>query len=356
MKLGKSIGILVIAMSMVGCGVSQVESEQMTVESSEQTVVFTDSAGRSVEVPKEISKIAVTGSLGQMTLLSLAPDLLVGLAGPWDAMSAPYVPTHYQALPVLGQFYGTKGDVNLESLIVANPQVVIDIGETSEHIGDEMDTLQTRTGIPFVHITSGLEETSEMYRTLGALLGREEKAEALAVYCEEVLEETEQLMTSVGEDRATLVYCLGDKGTHVIAKGSYHAEILDRMADNLAVVDNPTGKGTGNEVDMEQLLNWNPEHILFAPNSVYSTVANDPKWRNLDAISEGKYYEVPQAPFNWLGMPPSVQRYLGLSWLAHTLYPEHVEGDLQTKVTTYFKLFYDYDLTQEGYDALFSKG
>ena len=122
--------------------------------------------------------------------------------------------------------------------------------------------------------------------------------------------------------------------------------------NNLAVVDSPSSKGTGNEVDMEQLMLWNPDVILFAPDSVYASVGDDPLWQSLTAIQNGSYYEAPMGPYNWMGFPPSVQRYLGMLWMAKLLYPDAADYDLQAEVTEYFDLFYHCALTGEQYEAL----
>ena len=57
-------------------------------------------------------------------------------------------------------------------------------------------------------------------------------------------------------------------------------------------------------------------------------------------------------PYNWMGFPPSVQRYLGMLWLAKTLYPEAADYDLQAEITRYFELFYHCTLTDAQYQAL----
>ena len=178
----------------------------------------------------------------------------------------------------------------------------------------------------------------------------EEAAETLAAYCDE----TYAMVKDVAEhvEKANLLYITGDAGLNVIAQGSYHAEIIDLLSNNLAVVDSPSSKGTGNEVDMEQLMLWNPDVILFAPDSVYASVGDDPLWRSLTAIQNGSYYEAPMGPYNWMGFPPSVQRYLGMLWMAKLLYPDAADYDLQAEVTEYFDLFYHCALTGEQYEAL----
>ena len=45
---------------------------------------------------------------------------------------------------------------------------------------------------------------------------------------------------------------------------SFHAEIIDQVADNVAVVKDVSSEGTGNPVDMEQIALWDPDVIIFA--------------------------------------------------------------------------------------------
>ena len=191
--------------------------------------------------------------------------------------------------------------------------------------------------------------TGDAYRKLGELLNMADEAAALADYCDSVFARTNEIAGSV--EKARLLCCLGDRGINVIAQGSYHAEIIDLLSDNLAVVDSPSSKGSGNEVDMEQILAWNPDVILFAPGSIYATVGEDPTWQSVNAIRDGRYYEVPFGPYNWMGFPPSVQRYLGMMWMAELLYPETAGYDLYTEVANYFRLFYHCDITEDQYHA-----
>ena len=325
-------------------------TEPEPTEDPNATVQFTDSTGRTVEVPKNIERIAISGPLAQIVLFALAPDKLVGIANAWDESAAAYFDEKYYNLPQLGQLYGGKGEMNLESLLASGAQVVIDVGEPKATIVENLDALQEQTGIPFVHVTATTATTGDAYRKLGELLNMADEAAALADYCDGVFAKTNEIAGSV--EKVRLLYCLGDRGNNVIAQGSYHAEIIDLLADNLAVVDSPSSKGTGNEVDMEQILAWNPDVILFAPGSIYASVGTEAAWQSITAIRDGRYYEVPFGPYNWIGFPPSVQRYLGMMWMAQLLYPETVQYDLYAEVANYFRMFYHCDITEEQYHAL----
>ena len=339
---------LVMTLSLAACGAQSAPTEDENT--APETRVFTDSVGREVTVPAQIDQVAVSGPMAQIVLFALCPDKLVGISNAWDESAAQYLDTEYYNLPLLGQLYGGKGELNLETLLESGAQVVIDVGEAKGSIVEDLDALQEQTTIPFVHIDAALATMDETYTLLGDLLGMPDEAKALADYCRSTYDRALTIADSV--EKANLLYITGDAGLNVIAQGAYHAEVIDLLSNNLAVVDEPSSKGTGNEVDMEQILNWNPDVILFAPDSIYDTVAGDAAWQGVTAIQNGAYYEVPMGPYNWMGFPPSVQRLLGMLWMAKVLYPAAADFDLYTEAAQYFKLFYHCDLTREQYDAL----
>ena len=343
---------LVMSLSLFACGAQPETNNGDSQNTGDEaaTRVFTDSCGREVTVPVNVEKVAVSGPLAQIVVFAMAPDKLVGIANAWDESAAQFLDTKYYDLPLLGQLYGGKGEMNLETLLAAAPDVVIDVGEPKGSIVEDMDALQEQTGIPFVHIDAYLASMDNTYAMLGDLLAMPNEAQGRADYCRYAYDRAVEIANSV--EKANLLYITGDEGLNVIAKGSYHAEAIDLLANNLAVVEEPSSKGTGNEVDMEQILNWNPDVILFAPGSIYDSVGSNENWQTVTAIKNGTYYEVPMGPYNWMGFPPSVQRLLGMTWMAKILYPDAADYDLYTEVSTYFQLFYHCELTQTQYDAL----
>lgn len=349
MKAKKLLALLlavVMVPGLMACGTKKKEADDPNA-----TRIFTDSTGREVEVPVQIDKVALSGPMAQIVLFALCPDKLVGVSNAWSTEAEQYLDEKYFTMPEIGQLYGGKGELNLETLLQSGAQVVIDVGEPKGSIKEDMDSLQQQTGIPFLHITADTESYPAAYRMLGDLLNMKDEAQTLAAYCEKIYDRTVSIAGSV--EKANVLYVTGDAGQNVIASGSYHAEILDLLTNNPAVVDDPSSKGTGNEVSMEQILTWNPDVVVFAPESIYATVQDDAAWQSVTAIKNGAYYEVPFGPYNWMGFPPSVQRYLGMMWLSKVLYPDATaQYDLFDDVHEYYELFYHCDLTRAQYDAL----
>lgn len=338
---------LILSLLLCACG-------QSGAAPTGQTREFTDSTGRTVTLPASITRIAISGPLSQIYILPLAGDLLVGVSTAYAEDAQSYLPAYIYEKAEIGQLYGGKGEMDLEALLSAAPEVVIDIGEPKKTTAEDLTALTEQTGIPFIHIDATVATAPEAYRILGKLLGREEKAEELAVWCENTYAMIAAMMERVDADgaRKSLLYCLGDKGVNVIARGSFHGETIHFMSENLAVVEDVVSSGAGNEVDLEQILLWDPDVIIFAPDSCYEAIASSEQWQSAGAVARGEYYKTPSGPYGWLSSPPAVQRYLGMLWLGELLYPGYAEYDLQEKVTEYYKLFYGCDLTEDMYREL----
>ncbi len=354
----------VMMFGLVACGTAGQTPDENPPKSSETvqpsgdpeepgTVVYTDSLGREVEVPAKITRIVPSAPLGQMYLYALCPELFVGTADEWNEEFQAFMAESYPNLPVVGQLYGGKGELNLETLAMTAPQVIIDVGEAKKGTVDELDGLQEQLNIPCVHISADMKTAGEAFRELGRFLGMEERAEVLAQYCENAYAEITGLMETVGEEnKPSILYCPGADGLNVIGKGSYHAEVIDMIGNNAAVLENPSSKGIGDSVDSEQVALWDPEVIFFSPEVNLEEVVADPAWGQLRAIRSGNYHKAPEGPYNWMGFPPSVNRYLGMYWMASILYPNQVEFDLYDKVSEYYDLFYHVEMTPEYFDEL----
>jgi iron complex transport system substrate-binding protein len=149
------------------------------------TVSFTDSAGRTVELSEKITKVAPSGVVATMILATLCPDYLVSIGGAPTEKQAAYLPKRLSSLPVTGQLYGSKSTINLEELINAGPQLIVDLGDKKEGIADDMDALQKQTEIATIFLEADLDSAAEAYRSLGKILGLEQRAEAIAAFIDE---------------------------------------------------------------------------------------------------------------------------------------------------------------------------
>lgn len=350
-----------VLLGLVGCGSNSTQSSsagssQATRASSaaaSETVSFTDSAGRTVELPADIERVAVTGPISQMAMLTLAPEKMVGLSNKLSDAEKKYVGSEYADLKVFGQIYGGKGDFNKEAVANADPQVVIDIGEAKKTIVEDLDGIQQAIGIPCIHIEASFDSYDKAYKELGELLGVQNRANELADYCAKSYKETSDVLAAIPEsDRVKVAYLLGDAGLNVMAKGSFQATVIDLVAENVAVLNQPGGSGLGSEASFEQIALWDPEMIVFAPGSIYETAGSDATWQTLTAIADGNYFAVPGEPYNWISSPPGVNQVLGYQWFARLCYPSKFADGIADVAKDYYKTFYGYDLTDAECETL----
>lgn len=350
-----------MAFAVTGCS-SGGGSDEGSQQSSEQTDAtsqasdtreFTDSAGRTVEVPAVIDRIAPSGHTANQVLLTMAPDKMVGLSQELSEDQQKYLGVDTSDLPVFGAIFGAKGDLNKEAIAAADPQVIIDTGVLDDDVASGLDQLQEELGIPCVFIETNMDDYGASYEKLGELLGMEERGNELSEYCQNAYDEVVDVMSTISDDeRANVLYLMGEDGTNVIAKGTQQAEVVDLVADNLAVMDNPSNTGMGSETSLEQIALWNPDIIVFASGSIYDTVADDPAWDGIAAIENGTYYEAPGTPYNWLNSPPTVNQVMGMQWLPRLLYPDKFDDSIADVTKSYYSTFYGYDLSDEELDEL----
>lgn len=317
---------------------------------------ITDDAGREVTIPGvgALQKIYYTGTPGQIFCFTLAPELAAGTTMEFSDAELAYLPEGTGDLPYLGTLSGGK-ELNPEAIMAEGVQVIFSVttGKPGDSDASSADDLQSQTGIPVVVLDGTLDATPTTYRTLGALLGKEDQAEKLASYCETALDNVDAAVATVPEDqRVRLYYAEGSEGLQTEPKGSTHSLAFDRAgADNVAQdVEAQKGKGMS-PVSLEQVLAWNPQVIVAWDDVVRGgadeLIRTDANWSTIDAVKDGKVYTMPNVPFSWCDRPPAVNRILGIQWIANTLYPEAYDVDMVEVTKEFYSLFYHANVTDE---------
>jgi len=317
---------------------------------SEDMVTFVDSAGRSVSIPKDITRVAPSGAVATMFLSTIAPEYMVSIASTPSSFQYKYLPANLIELPTTGQMYGSRSTINLEALLTAKPQLIIDLGDKKENIGDDMDGLQKQCGIPVIFIEANLPNMAQAYRSLGSVLsGKAERGEEIASFIDETISMANANASKIPEsERIRVAYTSGTSGLDTNAAGSTQAQVIDIVgAINAIVVEDVSDRGGGNTINLEQMKNFDPDVILFTTGSVYETAADDPAWSLLTAINRGRYYEIPGMPYNWMSNPPSINMILGIWWLGNLLYPDVYDYNMTAAAQRCFKIFWGYDLTDD---------
>lgn len=242
----------------------------------DSSVTITDALGRDVIIPSEINSIACSSGGACTRLISYmdAADLLCGIESGEESSETnrAYVLAnpHFANLPIISS---KSGGANLEAIMLLNPQVIFMTGSAVTNESGEAvspaDTLQMKTGIPVIGLTSGSfqneDNRTKMYsslRVIGKALSKEERAEELISYIEETIEDLIKRTQGISESERKTAFIggLSHSGAHGMM--STQSEYLPFMWCNIKNIAEGTGIQNA-DLSKEALLYANPDYIFI---------------------------------------------------------------------------------------------
>ncbi len=316
----------------------------------------TDSAGRNVEVPDTISRVFAAGPPASILLYVLAPQDMIGWVRAPRAAEKTFLLPSVRDLPELGRLTGRGDTLNLERLLAAEPDVIIDFGTINDTYRSLADRVQAQTGIPYLLIDGRFQNAPAALRLLADILGVRERGEKLAQAAEAIFAQVDKVLAEVPQDKRPRVYLArGGAGLESGSRGSINTEIIER-AGAINVVEGLRQKGGIVTVSPEQLIAWAPDTIITLDPAFRRAVAQKPEWAPVPAVRDGRVFLSPGTPYGFIDAPPSLNRLIGLTWLLHTLYPDKAPGKLRDQVRAFYHLFYQIEPGEADLDRLLDSG
>ena len=321
-----------------------------SAEATPETRIVTDVWNREVEIPYEVKSIVCLGSMGPRFAAYLdVVDMMVGAEdSDIEKMSVryDYSPVYHEQLkelPSVGAG-GGSGDNNgyAEAIIQAQPDVII-----AGFNEDAADELQAQTGIPVVSVryrTQGFidEGFHRAMRVFAETVGAQERCEEVLAYVDACKADLNDRTKDIPDSDKLRAYtgAVTFNGRHGFAFTYVNFPaftavnalnvadvLLEERTGEAAAEAAASGKAyignDGFEVDLEQIIAWDPDIIFLDPGNmdlVNDEYANNPGFfDSLRAIQEGQVYTMPST--NAAG--PNVTYLLINAYYAGlTLYPE----------------------------------
>jgi iron complex transport system substrate-binding protein len=312
-----------------------------------------DGAGREIAIPAKVERVFPAGPPAAITLYTLAPDLLLGWPRANRADERELLLPGIGDRPEIGRITGRGNSANLEAVLELKPDLIVDAGSTGRTYVELAGRVQDQTGIPYALLDGRFAQIPASYRILGRLTGRDERAERLARWCEEAMATiTGRIATIPEEKRPSVYYARGPRGLETGLGGSINVETLSFLGARNVAAATP-GSGLAN-VSLEQVLAWNPEVIVTIDLGFAESVRSDPGWADIRAVREGRVHLSPKLPFGWVDFPPSVNRMIGLWWLAKLLYPAQFPEDIRALAREFHTLFYQVTPSEAQLDRILS--
>lgn len=310
-----------------------------------------DATGRRVELPARVARIYAAGPPAGILVFAIAPDKLIGWTSAWREAERPFIAKKYADLPTLGRLTGRGNTANVEVVLQAKPDVIIDYGVVNPTLASLAVRVQSQTRIPYVLLDGDFDRMSEAILQVGAIAGEETRAAEWARYAEQTVSEIDRRVAQIPEARRPRVYYgRGPQGLVTGLAGSINTESIEQVkAINVAA---ELGRGGLAQVSIEQVLRWNPDVVLTIDPNFYALARNHPLWRELPAVKAGRLYLSPYLPLGWIDFPPSLNRLIGLRWLARILYPDTFPEDLRPIVRDFYTRCYHQSPSEAQLDSL----
>ena len=311
-KFSKTISLIAaVLLTLSGCGQTSAPATSSAVSAprgevatagQQATRTVTDLMGRQVELPQEIDSVICTGS-GALRLVCYAQgaDLVTGvedtdkkrqIARPYNYVYSP----QFQDLPSIGKGGGRGYTAYEEEIISLQPDVIL-----TAYTSDALEELAAKTGIPVVSIgyQSNLFDpsVSQALTLVGQVLGREERCAQLVEAMEEIKQDLAERTKDIPQEEKPSAYAgaVTYSGGHGFG-GTYSNFGPFTAIGAVNVADGIRQEG-GFEVDLEQILAWDPDVIFLDPANmslVQDEYAKNPAYfRSLRAVQEGKVYALP---------------------------------------------------------------
>jgi iron complex transport system substrate-binding protein len=302
-----------------------------------RAATVTDDAGRSVAIPDRVHHVFPAGLPAAILLYTLAPERLLGWPGANGPEICAYLIPEICSKPSLGRLTSRDNNVDLGSLTVRKPDLILDVGSTGPRFAALADSVQKQTGIPYALLDGRVLSLSTSYEKLGRLIGREIDGADFADYCNQTLGVVTNSIAFVTADkRPKIYYARGANGLTTGLGGASQMESIELLARNAAGSSN----GGLADVTVEQVRRWEPDVILATDPDFAARVRDDSTWAPVKAVHDRRVHLMPRFPFGWVDAPPSANRLLGLWWLGKLFYPDYFKDDIRELTRDFYKKFY----------------
>lgn len=324
-------------------------SETPAAETGDGKIVITDQLGKTIEFDEPPQRLATTIMPFPYIFHAVMGDndYMVG-CNPSSMVAYKDSALRYMYTKMAEadtSWVDTSFVVNIEELLKLQPDVVFQWNYMTEEI-EKMEA----AGIKVIALQYGSVEDLETWiRIIAALYQKEERGEEIITYFHQCVDEVTQTLADGGitaEDYPTVVHLSDDMTVAGQGFTNYWMEQSGAV--------NPAADLTGEalNVDMEQMMLWNPDLIYIGnfteiqPSDLLENRLEGEDWSLIKAVQEGQVYKIPIGGYRW--DPPGVETPLMIKWAASHQYPElFADMDMKAEVSEFYQEVYNFTLTDE---------
>ena len=307
-------------------------------------VTITDVTGRVVTLERPASRILGTHNPSLNTAIVLGGgDKYIGGFGNKKMADKLYdfVMDDYDGIVEIG-----KGkNVNLETVVTLGKN---NVAILPERFKDQVEQFEN-IGVPAVVALPNSESFDTIKNSLtivGKVLGVEDRAKQINAFIDKNISETKAAAAKV-KNKPSVMFLGSSSPVSVATSSMIQTDIID-MAGGTNAVKGVEVKGAFADVNIEQIIAWNPD-IIWVPKYASYTVESllsDPKWGSIKAIKDKAVYVFPSELEPW--DYPTASAVLGLRWGLYSLHPElFSRNDLMKTADEFYNLVYGKKFTAD---------
>ncbi|THB76286.1 MAG: hypothetical protein D3926_18375 [Desulfobacteraceae bacterium] len=343
----------ILAVFLVIWGVSPTRAADTS-----KTRIVIDNAGRRVEIPLTVNRIAcLPGPSYEMVFMLGGKDQICQVrkdhkrAYPLANLTNPALKGYSSSLSNINP----KARINIEEFIKLAPDVVIyyNVPHALKKFREaRIPVYVYQPAKQTLDLDEIIEDQKRSFRSLADLIGGTApgQAEKWCAYYEEVVSLIRSRTRDIPDTRRPRTYVGNSWGTNPLATWGDLAHTFSiHLCGGICVTKDIKGPRFP-EVNLEQLIAWNPDVIIMdnhgrEPDTLIRNIYEDSNWSVMSAVTNKRIHRIPSGVFF---LDKGSSRPVYLLWLAKQLCPERF-GDINMvqRIQYFFKTFYHFDLSEE---------
>jgi iron complex transport system substrate-binding protein len=319
---------------------------------SGKTRIITDMNGRKVEVPDPLTRVALFGGpTGQIAYVLGARNQLCAVTS--SLKGSELVKAFDPTIADLPGPRSTSGQINIEELLLSNPQLVI-----AGNLDGSIVEKKTRIPVAYTESTMAQGVLRDEVRFYAHVFQKEARGERFIAYLDRVEAFVRSRTRAIPPEKRKKVFN-GYGPSHLVTLGGdtfMHERIVMAGCVDAAASISTAGVKEGlhsglSEMSMERVLGWDPD-VLIIDSGRPADVHNDPKWQSVKAVRNRQVFKQPIGVFIF-DRPTAEAAVLYPLWLAKNAYPDLFRDvDMMREVKKFYREIMDFNLSDEQAQAV----
>ncbi len=220
--------------------------------------------------------------------------------------------------------------------------LILDVGTVNDTYISLATSVQQQTGIPYVFLDGRFAASAQLYgQFFGEITHRQVQAEEFARYTENTVATIKRRIKSTKSPSTKGPRFITAAGRMDWRPASAVRSMWKRSSFWVPATSPRSARAEWRRYPSSRCWRGTQTSVVAIIEPTFAAnLRSDPAWAPIKAVKTGRIYLSPKLPFGWVDFPPSVNRLIGLWWLAKTLYPDQFPEDLRPLTHEFYRRFY----------------